>query len=140
MLRLIVGLLIGLAAAVAVVAIGEGIGHTIFPPPAGIDLANPEHLKTLIASLPIGAIAAVLISWAVGAFVGGGVAAWITTRAWPAWLVGLAMLAAGSYTMMIIPHPQWFAIASVPAALVPAWLAGALFASRNPAGRLEPGS
>lgn len=135
MLRFIIGLVVGLAAAVAVVAIGEGIGHTVFPPPPGTDLANPEVLAKLIESLPVGAIAAVLVAWAAGAFIGGGIAAWITGRAWPAWVIGLAMLAAGVYTMMIIPHPQWFQISAVAAALLPAWLAGAMFSSRSPAGR-----
>lgn len=130
MLRNIIGIAVGIAAAVAVVAIGEGIGHSLFPPPTGTDLADPEALRTLIASLPMGAIVAVLVSWAAGAFTGGGVAAWIGGRMWPALVVGLVMLAAGAYTMTRIPHPLWFQIASVPAALLPAGLVGLLFGRR----------
>lgn len=130
-MRVIVGCLVGMAAAVVVVFVGEAIGHTAFPPPAGIDVSDPKSLAILISQLPIGAVVAVLVSWAAGAFVGGGIAARITRRQWSAWFVGLSMLAAGFATMLAIPHPTWFAIAAVPAALAPAWLAGRLF-SQSP--------
>lgn len=131
MIRLILGCLAGLAVAVGVVFLGEMIGHSIYPPPPDVDLSNPGALSTLIEKLPLGAIVAVLVAWAAGAFVGGAVAARITGRQSSAWLIGAAMLLAGIATMLAIPHPFWFQMASVPAALVPAWLAGRIF-SRAP--------
>lgn len=133
MIRNILGILAGIAAAVATVIVGEGIGHAVFPPPAGVDLAKPEALKTIIDQLPLGAIVAVLLAWGTGALIGSGVAARITGRPWSAWAIGVAMLLAGFATLLEIPHPLWFMIASVPTALVPAWLAGRLFTPVPPA-------
>jgi hypothetical protein len=132
MLRLILGPLAGLVALVATVFVIEGAGHMIFPPPPGTDLAKPEHLQSIIDRLPTGAVVAVLLAWAAGAFVGGAVAARLTGRASSAWLIGGAMLLAGMATMLQIPHPFWFQMAAVPAALVPAWLAGRLFSRPLP--------
>jgi hypothetical protein len=128
MTRIILGLLAGIVAAFAVVAAGEAIGHTIYPPPPGADPQNPEAMKTLIATLPNGAIAAVLLSWAAGAFIGGGVAAYIARRDWAAMALGAVVLVSGAITMNAIPHPIWFTALSVPATLLPAWLAGRCFA------------
>jgi hypothetical protein len=125
--RTIAAILAGAIAAVCTVFVGEFIGHSIFPPPAGTDLSNPEALKTLIENLPAGAIVAVLVSWAAGAFVGGGIAARLSGKAWTAWLIGALMLAGGIASMLAIPHPTWFMLASLPATIVPAWLAGLLF-------------
>ncbi len=133
MTRLLLGNLAGLVVAVAVVFFGELIGHSIYPPPPGTDLSNPETLNTLIEKLPVGAIVAVLVAWAAGAFIGGAVAARITGRQSSAWIVGGAMLLAGIATMLNIPHPFWFQMASVPAALVPAFIAGRLFSRPRPA-------
>jgi hypothetical protein len=133
MLRQILGLLAGLATAVATVAVVEGAGHMVFPPPPGTDLAKPDDLETIIDKLPVGAIVAVLVAWAAGAFLGGAVAARVTGRASSAWMIGVAMLLAGIATMLAIPHPFWFQMASVPASLVPAWLAGLLFTPARPA-------
>jgi ribose/xylose/arabinose/galactoside ABC-type transport system permease subunit len=123
MFRRSLGVMAGLAAAAAVVAIGETIGHTIFPPPDGIDLADPRAVQTLIASLPTGAILAVLAAWTAGSLAGGAVAAYVARWRGATLLVGLAMLAAATATMLVIPHPVWFMAASVPAAVLPAWVA-----------------
>ena len=131
--RIIAAIVAGLIAAVCTVIIGEFIGHSIFPPPPGTDATNPESLKILMETIPTGAIVAVLVSWATGAFVGGGIAAKLSGKAWTAWAIGAFMLAGGVTSMLAIPHPAWFMIASLPATFVPAWLAGLLFAGRRAA-------
>ena len=133
MIRFILGILAGIAASLATVIVGEGIGHAVFPPPAGVDLAKPEALKTIIDQLPRGAIVAVLLAWGTGAFIGSGVAARITGRRWAVWAIALAMLLAGFAAMLEIAHPLWFMIASVPTALLPAWLLARLLTPFPPA-------
>lgn len=129
MLRRILGLCVGLMVAVGIVAAGEWIGHALYPPPPdGVNLQDRAALEAYIKSLPAGAIAAVLVSWAAGAFGGGAVAAFVTQRRSAAWAIGGAMLLAGIAQMIAIPHPLWFMVMSVPATLLPAWLAGRLFA------------
>jgi len=123
MLRILLGLVIGVLVAFAIVAIGEALGHWIYPPPPGTDLSDPEALKTLMTTLPTQAIAAVLVAWAAASFLGGAVAGAIAKRRWAALAIGGVMLAVGAATMAMISHPLWFMIASVPATLLPAWVA-----------------
>ncbi|MEZ5924168.1 MAG: hypothetical protein R3D57_07265 [Hyphomicrobiaceae bacterium] len=128
MLRIILGIFAGFIAAAVIVLAIESLGHLIFPPPPGIDLANPEALASIIDQLPIGALVAVIIAWFAGAFGGGATAAKISRLSWSAWVVGTFMLAGGLWSMLVIPHPLWMKLALAPATLVPAWLAGRMFA------------
>lgn len=123
MLRILLGLVIGVLVAFTVVAVGEAVGHWIYPPLPGTDLSDPEALKTLMATLPTQAIAAVLVAWAAASFLGGAVAGAIARRHWAALVIGGVMLAIGAATMAMIPHPLWFMIASMPVTLLPAWAA-----------------
>lgn len=129
MLRPILAVAAGLATAFVVVLAGEAIGHWLYPPPPGVDVTKPEHLATLMEQLPAGAMAAILAAWAAGSFAGGAVAGRLGRHRGSGLLVGVGMLLAGAVTMIAIPHPKWFVLASVPIALVPAWLAGRLFAA-----------
>ena len=127
MLKTFLAIAAGMVSAASLVFVGEGIGHMIFPAPAGIDLSKPDDMAGLFSKLPLGAILSVLIAWAVAAFFGGGVAALISRRFWPALAVGFIMLAFAGWTMIEIPHPLWFMLASIPAAVLPAALAGRWF-------------
>lgn len=124
LIRSILGTLAGLIAAFIIVLGVELAGHWLFPPPPGLDLANPAARETLISQLPFGALAFVMLAWIAGAFVGGAVAAAIARSAVPAWIVGVLMLTAGLWSMIVIPHPLWMQAGLVPATLLPVWLAG----------------
>ncbi len=127
MWKTLAAIVAGVVGAFAIVFVAEGIGHAIFPPPPGLDLSKPADLQALIEKLPTGAIVAVLIAWGLGAFFGSCVAVIFSRRDWTAWVVGGVMLAAAAWTMVEIPHPLWFMIATVPTTLVPAWFAGRWF-------------
>ena len=139
LIRSMLGTLAGLVAAFVIVLGVESVGHWLFPPPPGTDLSNPAALETLIARLPFGALAFVMLAWIAGAFVGAAVAAGIARQSWPAWLVGVLMLAAGLWSMIAIPHPLWMQAGLVPATLLPAWLAGQLWTTPRRRGAL-PGA
>ena len=136
----IAGVVVGLTAAVVVVGALEAVGHTIYPPPPGIDLHDPEALKTIIDQLPVGAIVMVLVAWGAGTLIGGFTAGAIAGRAQVihGLIVGGIVMAFAAMTMIMIPHPLWFMIASVfivvPPALVGALLAKTLFNRSGPAG------
>jgi hypothetical protein len=129
MLRSIAGVVSGIFAAFLVVLLLEVLGHAIYPPPPGINLHDPEALKTIIDHLPLGAIAMVLFAWGVGSFVGAFDAAVIAGRAriTHGMIVGGIVMSFAVVTMIMIPHPVWFMIVSVFVVLVPALL-GALLA------------
>lgn len=108
MQRGILGVIAGIVAGVAITMIVEMIGHTIYPPPPGIDVNNPEALKTLIPSVPLGALIAVNLAWAMGVFAGSATAIFVAERqSWPAWVVAVVLFAFALVTMTYIPHPDW---------------------------------
>jgi len=139
-LRSVLGVIVGVIAAVVVVGVLESVGHTIYPPPPGIDLHNPEALKTIIDQLPLGAIVMVLVAWGAGSLVGGFTAGAVAGRAQVVHglIVGGIQMSFGILTMIMIPHPVWFMIAAVVAVIPPAWLgaigARLLFDRSPPAG------
>jgi hypothetical protein len=112
MVRLILGIIAGLIAAVITVALVEALGHMIYPPPAGVDISDPEQLSAIMSTIPLGAKIAVLVAWAIGIVVGSAVAIIIGRKTWPAWVVGGAVLLMGAITMYMIPHPLWMIIAT----------------------------
>jgi len=129
MIRSILGVVVGIVAAVIVVGVLEAAGHWIFPPPPGIDLSDPEQLKTIMDKIPPVALVAVLVAWGAGSLAGGFTAAAIARRAHVvhALIVGGIQCAFGIITMLMIPHPLWFWFAAI-AIVVPASYVGALLA------------
>ncbi len=109
MLRNVISVIAGFLLGAVVIGVLETISHRLFPPPAGLDLHNPETLARLMSQVPLGAKVSIVISWAAGSFVGGFVAAKIATshRVQMALTVGIILLCAGGYTVLTIPHPLW---------------------------------
>jgi len=140
MIRSIAGVVAGLVAAVVVIGCLEFLGHAIYPPPPGLDRHNPDAIKTIIDQLPLGAIVMVFVAWGTGTLVGSFTAGAIASRAQVVHglIVGGVIMAFAVVTMIMIPHPVWFLIASVfvvlPPALVGAVLAKVLFDRSGPAG------
>jgi hypothetical protein len=129
MRRSVVSVVVGFLAGALVVGLLEALGHRLYPPPAGIDLNDPEALKTIIKSLPRGALIMVLVAWTAGSLTGGFVAALIALRRKTvhALIVGGLQMLAGGVTMLMIPHPSWFVITSF-LVVIPASSLGALAA------------
>jgi hypothetical protein len=65
-----VGMMLGGLAIWAV----EMVGHNLYPPPADIDVSNPQNVAKAIADAPMSALLFVVLAYAVGAFIGGLVA------------------------------------------------------------------
>jgi hypothetical protein len=108
MLRSILGAVVGIVAGALTIGGVEAIGHTIYPPPPGVDINNPAHLQSLMETIPTGAKVAVLIAWGLGIFVGSAVAILISgRRSWPAWVTAVFLFSAALVTMDMIPHPAW---------------------------------
>ncbi len=131
-IRSVLAVLVGAIVAGILIAVVEAIGHLVYPPPPGIDPTDPESLRTAIGSVPVGALVAVLVAWAIGTFAGSWLAARIAGRAGMAhgMVVGLLMLAAGVANMLIIPHPLWFWFPGVAVYPLTAWLGGRMAGGR----------
>ena len=127
--RTVLGILAGLAAMVVVIALVELLGAQLFPPPAGVDMRDPEAFAAAITQMPLGALAIVLVAWVLGAFAGGWVAARIAVAHPRAAAVVVALgVVAGVVAMMVaLPHPMWMGLLGL-VLPVPAALAGARLA------------
>lgn len=134
MRRTLLAALAGLATAFATILLVEFAGQALYPPPPGIDPANTADMARLIGTLPMGALAMVVVAWVIGAFDGGFVAALLAGPARPrlAALGPGVMVTAGVVAMIVAmpAHPAWMAVAGlllpVPAALAGGALASAL--------------
>ena len=112
--------------ALVLVMVIESIGHSIYPPPADLDLNDLETLAAHIEKLPLGAFVFVLAAWALGAY-GGGVVAGVIARARPflmASIVGGLIMAGTIAQLVLIPHPLWFSVTGIIAIVVMTLLAG----------------
>jgi len=125
--RNILGIIAGFIATSAVMMLFEGInGHVIYPElgAAAAQVKDAAAMRALMANVPAGAMAVVLLGWAVGAFVGGWVAQRIgrgdAGRA--GLMLGLLLTAAGIANNLMIPPPMWFWIAGMLVLLPGAWL------------------
>lgn len=129
-MKKIVPVLAGVISAVITVFLVEGISHSIWPPPEGIDISNPEDLAILMETIPLPAIVAVLVAWILGAFVGGLIARKVDNSPdnSSSLITGGIVVIFGILTMMTIPHPAWMwvfgILTPIPAALFGARLVG----------------
>ena len=69
-IRYILAIVIGFFTLGVIVLIGETIGHKMYPLPPNLDTENTEAMTVAMQRAPTGALVAVLIAWALGAFVG----------------------------------------------------------------------
>ena len=127
--RTILGMLLGVVTMMFTIYALEFIGHALYPPPAGLDPRNPEHLSMIMATAPAGAMAMLVLTWTAGAFVGGWTGARIARHARAAAVAVALFVMAGVAGMiaMVPEHPKWVSalglLLPIPAALIAAKLA-----------------
>ena len=121
--RTIGGIVAGVIAGGVIVFATEAVGHSLFPPPADINLADPEDVKRLMASLPAAAFAFVLVGWFLGSFAGAFVARKISQADVAAWAVAVLFILFTAMNFVMIPHPPWMIVAGIVIPLIGAWLA-----------------
>lgn len=137
MIRKIAGVTFGAIIAIALITVVQMIGHAVFPVPPGIDLGDPASVATMMFEVPAGALLFVILSYVIGAF-GGGMLAALVARETPmlyAAIVGGLILVGTAVNLFSIPHPTWFAVSAivgiVATVLVTGRLAPLLIAERH---------
>lgn len=136
MVRRVMAVLLGLVAGSVSVALVERLGHVVYPVPAPVDPDDVEGMRRMLAELPAAAFVVILFAWAVGALVGGFVAAKLAPagKLGHGLVVGSLQLLAGVATVLMIPgHPPWFVAIGVALFLPLAWLGGRLALRRSAA-------
>ena len=129
MLRTILGIIAGVVLAAVVMMGLEMAGHAAMPPPAGLDPADPEDLKQMVASASLAAKAWVVFGWFAAALAGGWLARRLSRTGWAGWVIAGLIVMGGVANIMMIPHPLWMQIAAVAAPLLGGWIV-----TRLPAG------
>lgn len=121
-LKLVLAVVAGVIAGGVIVFATEYIGHSLAPPPADLDLSNPDDVKRLIDSLPFGAFAMVMLGWFLGSFAGAFVAHAIAKKPAAAWAVAAIFILFTAMNFVMIPHPMWMIAAGLLIPLASAWL------------------
>ncbi|WP_371186719.1 hypothetical protein [Thalassotalea maritima] len=114
-LRYPLAVIVGWAVAIGLVAVIEGLGHILYPPPENLLLDNIEQMNTYIQSAPFAALLFVILAWYIGCYVGGLAACVIAKRAsmLMAAFVGVLIYAGALTSLMVISHPTWFSVAAL---------------------------
>jgi hypothetical protein len=124
-IRNALAVVVGLATGVLLIMGVQKIGHTIYPPPAGLDFNDAEAARTYISQLPLPALLFPIVSYFLGTLFGGFVACTVGT-ARPgalAGIIGLILLAFTIANLILIPHPLWFSLLAIGVVLAGTWLA-----------------
>jgi len=123
--------LFGIIIAIALIYAVELLGHHIYPPPAGIDLADSAAMRRLLADAPAGALWFEILAYIVAIF-GGGMLAALIARERPQFyvlVVGAFVLSGSLLNQFMIPHPGWFVFAAATAIIAMIFLTARLAAS-----------
>ena len=130
-MRVAMGIVAGIVVAFLCVFGVEWIGHSLYPPPAGLDINNPAAQARVMEAMPAAAKSMVLAAWFVGALAGAWVAIRIAGRSIAGWAAALLVIAGGVATMLMIPHPAWMWAGGILLPLLAAWIADRLSARRK---------
>ena len=123
LLRKLLAIVGGVVVGGTVVALSETVGHSIYPPPADINVKDPEDLKRLLDVMPLQAKLLVVAAWFLGAFAGAWAAIRIGGENRLGWTIGLVFAALSIMTVLSIPHPLWMTVCAIILPFVAAWLA-----------------
>ncbi len=122
MLRTILGIVAGVVLAFVVIMALELVSYVAFPPPAGLDPADPEDVKRIAAAAPMAAKVWVVFCWFAGALAGGWLARRLSRTGWAGWVMAGLIAVGGIANVLMIPHPLWMQIAAVAAPLLGGWI------------------
>jgi hypothetical protein len=119
-------------ASVVMMAVEWANGRFFYPEvgAAAKGLTDPEAVRQLFATVPVGSLLVVVVGWALGSIAGGFVAAKLADGSprGHALAVGILLTMAGIANNLMLPPPLWFWVAGlvvfVPAALFGGQLTG----------------
>jgi hypothetical protein len=129
-MRLLMGIIAGIVVAFLCVFAIEFVCHSLYPPPAGLDLTNPADQARLMEVMPATAKALVVLAWFVGALAGAWVANRIAGNSLAGWVIAGLVIAGGVATMFMFPHPAWMWAGGILLPLLAGWLAARMAPGR----------
>lgn len=119
MIRMLGGIVAGMAAAITLIMIIEAIGNQIAPPPARLDLESLAEAPPL----PVLTLAFPVLAALIGTLAGGFVAIRMSGRKWTAIMVAAAVFAASAFNFALMRYPLWLMVAGLAMPVIGALLA-----------------
>jgi hypothetical protein len=115
MKRNIFSTFLGVLSGIFIIFLMEIVSHIIYPLPAGIDIKDMEAIKAYTNAAPTIIFVLLIVSYSLGAIVGGLIAAAIAlqNKISKAITVGGILMGLGAYNLFMIPHPVWTIIISI---------------------------
>lgn len=110
MLRRLLAVILGIVGGVVLIGLLQYVLFMISPPPEGMDLTDPKVMADYIASLEAWKLLLVIVTYAIGAAVGGFLGSRMTD-AQPdlvGMVIGLGLTVFALLNLLQIPHPVWF--------------------------------
>lgn len=132
--RIILGVVIGVALGFALVMAGDYVNHRLWPPPADLQITNPEAMRDYMATAPVTSLIGLPVTWTFAALAAAFAAAKIGDRVWAGWIAGALIFAATCLNLALIPHPLWMLIAALVFVPAAAWFGARLGAPKQAAG------
>lgn len=130
-LRLVLGIVIGIAAGIGVVMLGDTLNHRFFPPPPEVQVTNPEAIRDYMQTAPVLSLLGLPVTWTLAALVAAFAAAKIGAKRWAGWIAGAVIFAATGLNLTFIPHPLWMMIAAIVFVPAAAWFGAQLGAPKS---------
>lgn len=118
MIRTLAGVAAGIAVAIILMMLVEGLGNSMFPPPP-IDLNRPDAPT----AIPFPNQLYPILGWFAASLVGGWLAIQVSARQWTSWLVAGSVVVGELLDFSLGRHALWVMAAGILAPPAAAWLA-----------------
>lgn len=112
MLKLILGVVVGVVVIMALVVAGEFALHAAFPMPTP-DMSDPEAMQALMADASMGTKIGLAGIYFIAALGGAFIGAKASGRRLAGWIVAGIMAALTVMNFVMLPHPIWLVAASL---------------------------
>lgn len=108
MVRTLGGIVVGTAAAIALMMVTEAAGNQVAPPPARMDLSDLADTPPL----PLLTLLFPLLGLLLGALAGGYLAMMVSEKRWTGWAITAVVLAATLFNLVLLAYPIWYIVAA----------------------------
>jgi hypothetical protein len=114
MVRTILGVIFGCLIGLFVTGAVDGMGNMLYPPPAEVNLTDPQALRAALPKLAIQAKVVMVLAAFFGVLAGASAANMIAGRRRIAGLaVGAILVALGIFNMVTLRFPPWMITAEI---------------------------
>jgi hypothetical protein len=115
MLRKIIGVVVGIVAAMLIFMVFDKINSVRFPLPANLYPADHEAMTAYVRTLPSSFFITTLIGWALGSFISGVLIRIISksSEKISAYIAGLFLTTAAIVDIFLLPNPVWFTVIGI---------------------------